>query len=97
MSFGVVSMRKVATVLAALAFAVATSTTVFAQGGGNGAGGAAGAGAGPNVPGTGTPNVNHTPCGGTGSQTNGTNSGANTFPNSSAQNQPGAPKPSKGC
>lgn len=90
------SMRKIATVFAALALAVAIDTMAFAQGSGNGSGGAAG-GASPNITGTGTPNVNHTPCGGTSSQSNGTNSGANTFPNSSSQNKPEAPKTSKGC
>ena len=65
--------------------------------------GASGSGAGTNVTGTGTPNVNHTPCGTTASQNNGTNSGANIFPNSTAQNQqPGqksgrAPSPRSDC
>jgi hypothetical protein len=51
----------------------------------------------PNVTGTGTSNMNHTPCVGTSSQSNGTNSGANTFPNSSTHNRPGATKTAKGC
>jgi hypothetical protein len=97
-------MNKVGTVLAAVLFAAATSTAVLAQaGGGGGAGGAAGAAGGSGVGGSGAPNVNHTPCGTTASQNNGTNSGANTFPNSTAQNQQpgqksgGAPNPRSGC
>jgi hypothetical protein len=85
-------MQKVATVLAAMTLAVTTGTATFAQGVASPNSSVA-----PRVTGTGTPNVNHTPCGPTSSQSNGTNSGANTFPNSSGQNQPGAASPSKGC
>ncbi len=85
-------MQKVATVLTTMMLAVTTGTAAFAQGATSPNSGVV-----PKVTGTGTPSVNHTPCGPTSSQSNGTNSGANTFPNSSSQNQPGAASLSKGC
>jgi hypothetical protein len=56
-------MRKVATVLAAMTLAVTTGTAAFAQGATSPNSSVV-----PNVTGTGTPNVNHTPCGPTSRQ-----------------------------